>query len=119
MFQEWIEKAHEARSIVVGGKVFTFAIHTDSPAGRVDWRSDYDANKYEVVDLPSTVREGLVRLHRKLGLVYGACDLIRTPEDEWVFLETNTTGEFGWLEAACDVPIAKSIADLLERGEVA
>ncbi|MEU0570939.1 MvdC/MvdD family ATP grasp protein [Nonomuraea sp. NPDC005983] len=119
MFQEWVEKAHEARALVVGDQVFTVAIHSDSPAGRVDWRSDYAANRYEVIELPVAVRAGLVRLHKKLGLVYGACDLIRTPEDEWVFLETNTTGEFGWLEAACGVPIAKTIADLLERGNVA
>jgi hypothetical protein len=62
------------------------------------------------------LRDGLVHLHERLGLVYGACDLIRTPEDEWVFLETNTVGEFGWLEAACGLPVAKAIADVLERG---
>ncbi|MEV5411436.1 ATP-grasp ribosomal peptide maturase [Thermopolyspora sp. NPDC052614] len=118
MFQEWVEKAHEARAVVIGGQVFTMAIHTDSPAGRVDWRSDYDANRYEPVELPAGVRNGLIRLHERLGLVFGACDLIRTPEGEWVFLETNVTGEWGWLEANCGVPIAKTIADVLEAGRV-
>lgn len=117
MFQEWVEKSHEARAVVVGDQVFTVAIHTDSPAGRVDWRSDYDSNRYEVVELPDEVREGLIYLHQRLGLVFGACDLIRTPDDKWVFLETNATGEWGWLEAHCGVPIAKTLADVLERGQ--
>jgi hypothetical protein len=60
-----------------------------------DWRSDYDAHRYEVAELPSPVRESLVRMHQRLGLVFGACDPIRTPEDEWVFLETNPAGEWG------------------------
>lgn len=70
-----------------------------------------------MVELPALVREGLIRMHERLGLVFGACDLIRTPEDEWVFLETNPAGEWGWLEANCGVPIAKTLADVLERGQ--
>ncbi|MFW6694678.1 ATP-grasp ribosomal peptide maturase [Streptomyces sp. MAR4 CNX-425] len=116
LLQEWVEKSHEARAVVVGDRVFTVAIHADSARGHVDWRSDYDALRYEKFELPAAVRRGLVELHRRLGLLYGACDLIVTPAGEVVFLEVNQNGEWGWLAAECDLPIASALADVLQAG---
>lgn len=113
LLQEWIDKRFECRAVVVGDRVFTVAIHADSATGRVDWRSDYDALRYEAIDLPAPVRDALVDLHSRLGLVYGACDLIVTPEGETVFLEVNQGGEWGWLAAECELPIASALADAL------
>ena len=50
---------------------------------------------------------------RRLGLVYGAADLICDEAGNWVFLETNQSGEWGWLTAETGVPIATALADLL------
>lgn len=33
----------------------------------------------------------------ELGLVYGAFDFVITPQGEWVFLEVNPGGQYGWL----------------------
>ena len=49
-------------------------------------------------------------LVRALGLVYGAADLIRTPDGEHVFLELNPGGEWGMLELALELPIAAALA---------
>ncbi|WP_236700485.1 ATP-grasp ribosomal peptide maturase [Allosalinactinospora lopnorensis] len=117
MFQEWVDKRHEARSVVVGDQVYTVAIHARSNEGLVDWRADYDSHTYEPIELPADVRDGLVRLHRNLGLVYGACDLVATPDGGWVFLETNANGEWEWLEGEGGAPITGAIADVLQKGQ--
>ena len=51
----------------------------------------------------------------RLGLVYGAIDLRRTPEGEHVFLEINTAGEFLFVEERTGQPIARAVADWLAR----
>lgn len=49
----------------------------------------------------------------KLGLVFGAVDLICTPSGELVFLEVNPGGEWGMLERDLGLPISEAIADAL------
>lgn len=114
LLQDWIDKAFEARSVVVGEQIFTVAIHSDSAAGRIDWRADYDSHRYQVIDPPEPVRKSLVTLHRRLGLWYGACDLAITPDGDWVFFEVNPAGQWSWLADACGLPIATALADLLQ-----
>lgn len=52
----------------------------------------------------------------KMGLNYGAIDLIVTPDDQFVFLEVNPSGAWGWIEGRLSFPISESIADLLIAG---
>ncbi|EPH43330.1 ATP-grasp ribosomal peptide maturase [Streptomyces aurantiacus] len=113
LFQRQVPKEHEARAIVVGQQVFTVAIEAATPRGRGDWRSDYDHLSYRVVTLPDHVTTKLVALHRELGLVFGAVDLIRRPDGEWVFLETNQSGEWDWLAGETGIPVAAALADVL------
>jgi glutathione synthase/RimK-type ligase-like ATP-grasp enzyme len=49
----------------------------------------------------------------ELGLVYGAIDLILTPDGEYVFLEVNPSGEWGMLERDLNYPISDAIAHAL------
>ena len=95
--------------------MFGVAIHPESPAAREDWRSDYTALRYEPITVPAHVTGAAHRLLDAFGLVYGAFDLILN-QDEFVFLECNAAGQFGWLSEACDLPIAAAIADELTRG---
>ncbi|MGH3321666.1 MAG: MvdC/MvdD family ATP grasp protein [Streptosporangiaceae bacterium] len=117
MFQvQIIDKEREARALVVGDRVFTVAIDADSERGHVDWRSDYESHTYEVIDLPGAVNDKLVELHGRLGLTFGAVDLIQRTRGDWVFLETDQGGEWGWLAEETGVPVAPALADMLERG---
>src|SRR4029453_19406378 len=50
-------------------------------------------------------------------LRFGAIDLIETPEGEHVFLENNPNGQWYWVEMMTGQPMARAMADLLERGE--
>ena len=93
--------------------MFTVRIDAGSDRARQDWRSDYDALAYVPIELPDEMAAALIALHRRLGLVYGAVDLICRPTGEWVFLELNQAGEWGWLAAATGIPIAGALADLM------
>jgi ATP-grasp ribosomal peptide maturase len=113
LFQEAVPKAFEARAVVVGERVYTVRIDSASEQGRIDWRSDYGSLSYSSVELPADVSAALVDLHRRLGLLYGAADLICDPSGRWVFLETNQRGEWSWLESETGTPIAAALAELM------
>jgi len=42
---------------------------------------------------------------------------IEKATDRWVFLESNSSGQYGWLEAQTGAPITDHIADLLTGGD--
>lgn len=116
LLQEFIDKRDEARAMVVGDRVFAVRIIARSDRAAIDWRSDYDALEYEPLDLPDETVRSLVELHKRLGLVIGVTDLCRDTDDRWWFLETNQNGEWGWLSEEAGIPIASTVADLLEAG---
>ncbi len=116
LFQEWIDKAHEVRLTVVGGRFFPVEIHAGSEAARVDWRTDYNSLTYKPTSIPGQVRERVSAFMREFGLVFGAFDFIVTPAGDWRFLEVNPNGQWSWIERKTGVPISCAIADLLEKG---
>lgn len=116
MLQERIPKAFEARVTVVGREIFAVRIDASSTAAQEDWRSDYDSLAYSVIKLPHDLKAKLLMLMSRLGLVYGAFDLIHDTCGRWVFLEVNQGGEFGWLADKTGLPIYSAMADLLEKG---
>jgi ATP-grasp ribosomal peptide maturase len=115
LFQEWIPKCYDARIPVVGQRLFGVAIHAMSPDAYVDWRTDYDALRYEAISLPVHVHNGIIAYMKRFDLLYGAFDFAVT-DDHWYFLECNANGQFGWLEAETGLPITAAMADLLAGG---
>jgi hypothetical protein len=65
------------------------------------------------VDPPERVITGVRRLTDGFGLVFGALDFVITPSEEWVLLEVNPTGQYGFIERATGVPLTAQLADLL------
>jgi len=118
-FQQFVPKAYEARVTVVGDRVFGAAIHAGSEAARVDWRADYHALEYSLVEPPEPVVAGMLGFMRHFDLSFGAFDFVVTPDEEWVMLECNPFGAYGWLEDALDLPITSALADLLMDGGTA
>lgn len=116
LFQPFLLKAFEARVTVVGDRVFGAAIHARSAAAGVDWRSDYDALDYAVIEPPEPVTTGMLSFLRAFGLSFGAFDFAVTPDNEWIMLECNPCGAYGWLEDALHLPITEALADLLASG---
>ena len=49
----------------------------------------------------------------RLDLVFGAIDLVVTPDGRYVFLEVNPTGQWAWFPDHITLPIRDAIATLL------
>jgi glutathione synthase/RimK-type ligase-like ATP-grasp enzyme len=115
VFQERVEKERELRAAYVGGRFFVGAVDARRSArGATDWRrADAAECPWEHDALPADVAARLDALMRRLGLLYGALDLIRTPDGRHVFLEVNPGGEWGMLEHDLGLPISEAIADEL------
>lgn len=114
-FQHWVPKAYEARVIVAGERVFTAGIHAGTPETHLDWRTSYGDLAYSRPALPDHVAAGLRHYCVAFGLAYTAFDFVITPDGEWVFLEGNAGGQFGWIEDAIGAPITAALADLLTQ----
>jgi hypothetical protein len=115
--QEYVPKDVEIRATVVGHEVYACEIHSQlSERSRDDWRRyDLERTPYLQHDLPPRVRQMCVRLVRRLGLAFGAIDLIRRPDGSYVFLEINPNGQWLWVEELTGLPISWAIARLLAK----
>jgi len=115
VFQEEIPKLRELRVTFVAGNLFVGALDASRYALKtMDWRrANPEECPWEPEELPNEVAHCLNLLMAELGLIYGAIDLILTPEGEYVFLEVNPSGEWGMLERDLGYPISEAIAQAL------
>lgn len=100
-FQEHLAKARELRVTVIGGRVFAAAVDSQALArARVDWRKEGAAlvDAWTPYELPAELAAGLLALAARLGLRYGAADVVVTPDGRHVLLELNPGGEWFWLD---------------------
>ena len=115
IFQEYVPADVDLRITVVGKQLFPAAIHSQDTDYPVDFRMSLGQAHTEVAELPAAVADRLLALMDRLGLVYGAIDMRRTPDGEHVFLEVNTAGEFLFVEERTGQPIGRAVADWLAR----
>lgn len=113
IFQEYVPAAADLRVTIVGDRVFPAAIHSSGTDYEVDFRMSLGQARVEPCTLPRDVEDALLALMRRLGLVYGAIDLRRTPAGEHLFLEINTAGEFLFIEERTAQPIGQAVAEWL------
>ena len=112
IFQERLHPIAELRATVVGDDVFVARV-AHGPRPELDWRRDMPGGSAtRRAALPPETIDGVVETVRRLGLRYGAVDLVDT-SDGIVFLEVNPSGAYSWLEAALALPITATICDHL------
>lgn len=118
IFQAYVPKQVELRITVVGKAVFAAEIQSQQTNHtRHDWRRyDHYNTPYFQHELPPEVEQRCVQLLERLGLCYGAIDMIITPDGRYVFLEINPNGQYLWIELATGLPISDAICDLLVSG---
>lgn len=116
IFQEPIPKKVELRIPVVGDQLWAYSIDSQSnDSAKMDWRRAglEMIRQWQPFDLPEEVRARIFALTKRLGCTYGSLDVIVTPNNEFVFLEINTDGEFFWLDELSGFAISKAWATLL------
>lgn len=112
LFQARVDKVADLRVVVVGRQVFAVRIDSDL----LDWRADYNALSYSVVDLPDALVKALLGYLDRLGLASGSFDLAIDREGDFHWLELNPNGQWGWLEKETGLELAAAFADLLTTG---
>ena len=113
IFQEAIPGGCDLRVTIVGDRLFPAQIVGPSDAYEYDFRLHTAESSISPVTLPDGVTDRSLALMRRLQLWYGAVDLRRTPEGDFVFLEVNPAGQWLFVEYATDQPIAAALAELL------
>lgn len=115
IFQREVVKDHDVRVTVVGTSIFAVAIHSQGrEETSVDWRKGARPDLlHEIIDLPPEVEARCIALARRLGLTYGAIDLILDQQGEFWFLEINPNGQWAWIEHRTGAPVAAAIVDRL------
>ena len=114
IFQELVPKDYEVRLTVVGDKMFAAKILSQrNERTRLDWRTAPHDISYEPIELPTDICDKVGALMAEAGLVYSCLDFIVTPEDRYVFLESNPRGQYQWIEHYTAMPITEAIADSL------
>ncbi|MEU6480582.1 ATP-grasp ribosomal peptide maturase [Streptomyces sp. NPDC047017] len=115
LFQARVPKVADVRVLVVGRRLF--AVRIDS--GLLDWRRDYSAARYSVVDLPGQVSKALLGCLDHYELVSGSFDLALDEYGAYWWLELNPNGQWGWLEENTGLEMSAAFADLLTEGHAA
>jgi glutathione synthase/RimK-type ligase-like ATP-grasp enzyme len=115
MYQKTIQKKQEIRATVVGENIYATAIGSQiSNRTRLDWRHyDRRATPHDAIVLPPLIAQRCVDITHRLGINFGAIDLIETPEGDHVFLEINPAGQWGWIEGASGLPITEAVGALI------
>jgi glutathione synthase/RimK-type ligase-like ATP-grasp enzyme len=115
IFQPYVNKKSELRITVIGNKVFPVRIYSqENKNTQHDWRKyDLENTPHEYCSIDTNTERMCVELLGLLNLNYGAIDIIESTEDEFVFLEINSNGQWLWLEMMTGAPIKKAIADWL------
>ena len=100
----YVEKKYELRVTVLDGHFFTAKIESQKltdEQGAVDWRQGYDhAIQFIPIETPDILKDKCVKFLEYFDLKFGCFDFIVTKEDEFIFLECNTNGQWLWLEDA-------------------
>jgi glutathione synthase/RimK-type ligase-like ATP-grasp enzyme len=112
IFQEYVPGV-DLRITIVGDQVFAAEIDARQTHYPVDMRMVVGEATVRPVALPAKLKKTLLRLQKRLGLTYGAIDMRRTADGEYVFLENNPAGQWLFVERRTELPISQAMADLL------
>lgn len=117
LFQEYCEKMFEIRVFYLDKKTYSMAIMSQSNSKTKDDYRNYDNNKPTrclPFNLPSDIKEGVVKLMTDLELNTGSIDFIYSNKGEYIFLEVNPVGQFGIVSKSLGANIEKDIANFLD-----
>lgn len=112
LFQREVKKHVELRVTVVKDKTFAAQVNSQGDEETLtDWRKKKLA--FTVFELPNDIHKLCVYLVRELNLLFGAIDLILSPDGTYTFLEINPNGQWVWIETETGLKISDAIINEL------
>jgi glutathione synthase/RimK-type ligase-like ATP-grasp enzyme len=118
IFQSALDASLDLRITVIGDQVFAASIqenNTDTDSAVRDWRIGIYKGGMTIraYDLPPDIAAKCIALVHKLGLKFGAIDMILDNAGKYWFLENNPNGQWAFVEEATNQPMGKALAELL------
>ncbi len=115
IFQEYINKKYEVRVFYINGELYSAAIISQNNDNtQIDYRRYNHSNMNRVLPykLPNEISRKIIRFMNMAKLNTGSIDLIKTDHD-YVFLEINPIGQYGYVFFNCNYYIDKVISEFL------
>jgi hypothetical protein len=116
LIQQLVPKQFEIRVFCFRDIVRAIAAFTQrNTLTKIDGRGidTQKPNRQVPFELPGEIKRKLQQVMERLDLNYGSFDLICTPDHEFVFLEVNPYGQYGFLSMAGNFYLEKQIAEYL------
>jgi hypothetical protein len=101
IYQERVEKEFDVRMVLMGSRVYSFALHNSKKA--LDWRQDAGQGNVsvEIISTPPEIEKGVLEFAAKARICFGSIDFAVDKAGQWWFLEINEQGQFLWLDQFC------------------
>ncbi len=114
-YQENIKKELDIRITIIGRKVFATEIDSQkNKNSTIDWRRSQDINlPHRKHKIPEDIENKCITLVEKLGLQFGAIDMVLSKSGKYYFLEINPNGQWGWIEKRTGYKLTEALVDLL------
>ena len=110
--QNCISKEYELRITIVGDKVFSAKVNSQENKNTLtDWRKE--KNPFVIYELPTEIEQKCIQLTKKLNISFGAIDLVRDKNGDYIFLEINPNGQWAWIEMETGLKISDEIINYL------
>jgi glutathione synthase/RimK-type ligase-like ATP-grasp enzyme len=118
-FQKEIIKKADIRVTIVGHQIFAAEILSQiCEETKTDWRKGSHTDlEYRKIHLPETIKNKCIQLLDILKLNYGAIDFVLDKNGEYIFLEINPNGQWGWIQKKVGFKICEAIVDMLLNAE--
>ena len=115
IYQALVPKKFDIRITIVGRTIFAAAIESQSDAAAsIDWRmTDNPRLPHQRINLSQILENRLLSMMDSLGLSFAAIDMVQTPDDEFIFLEVNPSGQWLWIDDMLAFGISEAVADWL------
>lgn len=110
LFQCFVEKTMDVRVFYLDGRCWAAGI---IGPGHTDFRKTSNQNTVQPIELELEVKDKINALMKALRLKTGSLDFLWTPKGEYVFLEVNPVGQFGFISHPCNYYLEQEIAKWL------
>lgn len=113
LFQERIDKKYELRVFYLNKKCYGMAIFSQQNEKTANDFREYDyqhMNRYVPYKLTSEAENNLILFMDKMELNTGSIDIVVDKKGNFIFLEVNPHGQFGFVSAACNYNLYKTTA---------
>lgn len=116
IFQKKVEINSEIRVTLIDNKTFSCLISSNMNKDKKysDIHKIKEKQlKFTEINLEKRIEKLCLKLNKELGLLVSSIDFILDKKGEIYFLEVNPIGDWNWLEKHTELPITKSIFNLL------